>query len=149
MGLPLLKPPYGRITAIDLNKGEIVWAVANGNGPRDHALLKPLNLPPLGNTGRSAPLLTKSLLFVGEGDPIMTGDPRRIPESMPPSLAPGAGDRKFRAFDKATGRVVWETDLPAGTTGAPMAYQVNGKQFIVLAVGSQQHPAEYIALSLP
>ncbi len=149
MGLPLLKPPYGRITAIDLNKGEIVWAVANGNGPRDHPLLKPLNLPPLGNTGRSAPLLTKSLLFVGEGDPIMTGDPRRIPESMPPSLAPGAGDRKFRAFDKATGRVVWETDLPAGTTGAPMTYQVNGKQFIVLAVGLQQHPAEYIALSLP
>ena len=79
----------------------------------------------------------------------MTGDPRRIPESMPPSLAPGAGDRKFRAFDKATGRVVWETDLPAGTTGAPMTYQVNGKQFIVLAVGSQQHSAEYIALSLP
>ena len=79
MGLPLLKPPYGRITAIDLNKGEIVWAVANGNGPRDHPLLKPLNLPPLGNTGRSAPLLTKSLLFVGEGDPIMTGDPRGFP----------------------------------------------------------------------
>ena len=70
-GLPLLKPPYGRITAIDLNTGEIAWTVANGDGPRDHPLLKALNLPPLGNPGRSSPLVTKSLLFVGEGDPIM------------------------------------------------------------------------------
>ena len=149
MGLPLLKPPYGRITAIDLNRGEIVWQVANGDGPRDHPLLKPLNLPPLGNPGRSAPLLTRSLLFVGEGDRIMSGDPRRIPPSMPASLAPGAGEGKFRAYDKATGRVVWETEFPAGTTGAPMTYAFNGKQYIVIAIGSRDHAAEYIALSLP
>ncbi|MBI4886028.1 MAG: PQQ-binding-like beta-propeller repeat protein [Acidobacteria bacterium] len=149
MGLPLLKPPYGRITAIDLNKGEIVWAVPNGDGPRDHPLLKGLKLPPLGNTGRSAPLLTRSLLFVGEGDPIMSGDARRIPPSMPPSLAPGAGGHKFRAYDKETGRVLWETELPAGTTGAPMTYLSGGKQFIVVALGSREHGAEYVALSLP
>jgi quinoprotein glucose dehydrogenase len=79
----------------------------------------------------------------------MSGDPQRIPASMPLSLAPGAGDRKFRAFDKSSGRVVWEMDLPAGTTGAPMTYLFNGKQYIVLAVGSREHAAEYIALSLP
>jgi glucose dehydrogenase len=149
MGLPLLKPPYGRITAIDLNRGEILWAVANGDGPRDHPLLKGLNLPPLGNTGRASPLLTRSLLFVGEGDPIMSGDPKRIPPSMPPSLAPGAGGRKFRAFDKKTGRVLWETELPAGTTGAPMTYVFNGKQYVVVAIGSRDHQAEYVAFSLP
>jgi quinoprotein glucose dehydrogenase len=149
MGLPLLKPPYGRITAIDLNKGEIVWSVPNGDGPRDHPLLKPLNLPPLGNPGRSAPLLTRTLLFVGEGDPIMSGDGARIPPSMPRSLAPGAGGRKFRAYDKATGKVLWETELPAGTTGAPMTYVFNGKQYIVVAIGSQEHGAEYVALSVP
>jgi hypothetical protein len=85
LGLPLLKPPYGRITAIDLNTGTIAWMVANGDGPRDHPLLKPLNLPPLGNPGRSAPLATKTLLFVGEGDPIMAS-PERTPKSMPLSL---------------------------------------------------------------
>jgi quinoprotein glucose dehydrogenase len=148
MGLPLLKPPYGRITAIDLNKGEIVWTVANGNGPRDHPLIRHLNLPPLGNPGRSAPLLTRSLLFVGEGDPIMVAR-TRVPASLPLSLAPSAGDKKFRAYDKATGKVLWEADLPAGITGAPMTYVYNGKQYVVVAVGSLEHPAEFIAFSLP
>ena len=92
-GLPLLKPPYGRITAIDLNKGELLWTVANGDGPRDHPLLKPLNLPPLGNPGRSAPLLTRTLLFVGEGDPVMVRAGNRLPAGMPVSIAPGAGER--------------------------------------------------------
>ena len=71
--------------------------VPNGDGPRDHPLLKPLNLPPLGHPGRSAPLATKTLLFVGEGDPIMAA-PARVPKGMPLSLAPGAGGRKFRAL---------------------------------------------------
>ena len=148
LGLPLLKPPYGRITAIDLNRGEHVWMVPNGDGPRDHPLLKPLNLPPLGNPGRSAPLLTKTLLFVGEGDSIMA-DPSRTPPGMPLALAPGAGGRKFRAYDKATGAVVWETELAAGTTGAPMSYMFEGKQYLVVAIGGRDHPAEYVALSLP
>jgi quinoprotein glucose dehydrogenase len=147
-GLPLLKPPYGRITAIDLNKGDLLWTVANGDGPRDHPLLKPLNLPPLGNPGRSAPLLTRTLLFVGEGDPVMVRAGSRLPPQMPLSIAPGAGGRKFRAFDKATGAVLWETDLPAGTTGAPMTYMFEGKQYIVVAVGGIEHEPEFVALSL-
>jgi len=148
MGLPLLKPPYGRITAIDLNKGEIAWMVPNGDGPRDHPLLKPLNLPPLGHPGRSAPLATRTLLFMGEGDSIMASV-ERTPKGMPLSLAPGAGGRMFRARDKATGQVVWETELPAGTTGAPMTYMFEGKQYIVVAIGSRERSAEYVALSLP
>ena len=148
LGLPLVKPPYGRVTAIDLNRGEIAWMVPNGDGPRDHPLLKPLNLPPLGNPGRSAPLATKTLLFLGEGDPIMAS-PERTPKSMPLSLAPGAGGRKFRAFDKGTGRVLWETEFPAGTTGAPMTYMFEGKQYVIVAIGSREHAAEFVALSLP
>jgi quinoprotein glucose dehydrogenase len=149
-GLPLLKPPYGRITAIDLNKGDQVWMVANGEGPRNNPVLKPLNLPWLGNPGRSAPLLTKTLLFVGEGDPIMAALGARLRPEMNPALVPGAGGKKFRAYDKATGAMLWETELSAGTTGAPMTYMFDGKQYIVLAIGSSEpHSAEFVALSLP
>ena len=148
LGLPLLKPPYGRITAIDLNKGEHAWMVPNGDGPRDHPLLKDLKLPPLGNPGRGAPLVTRTLLFVGEGDPIMAA-PDRVPAGMPLALAPGAGGRKFRAFDKASGKTLWETEFPAGVTGAPMSYLFEGKQYIVVAIGSREYAAEFVALSLP
>ena len=136
-GLPLMKPPYGRITAIDLNKGETAWMVANGDGPRNHPLLKDLNLPPLGQAVRAAPLVTKTLLFVTEGDQINVRTP------------PNGGGRKFRAYDKATGKVLWETEFGAGSTGTPMTYMHNGKQFIVVAIGGQQYPAEFVALALP
>jgi quinoprotein glucose dehydrogenase len=135
-GLPLLKPPYGTIVAIDLNRGALAWTVPNGTGPQQHPLLKELNLPPLGQPGRAAPLLTRTLLFLGEGDAIAAVNP------------PGGGGTRFRAYDKATGAVVWETDLAAGTTGAPMTYSVNGRQFIVVAIGSSSHAAELIALTL-
>ena len=108
-----------------------------GDGPRDHPRLKGLNLPPLGTQGRRAPLATKTLLFLGEGDHTAV----RIPY--------GGGGNKFRAYDKATGQVIWETEFPAGTTGAPMTYMVNGKQYIVVAIGGLEHPAELVALSLP
>jgi quinoprotein glucose dehydrogenase len=146
--LPLLKPPYGRITAIDLNKGDHVWMAANGDGPRDHPLLKPLNLPPLGNPGRAAPLVTKTLLFVGEGSPIM-GRAQRVPKGMPASQVPSSGDKKFRAYDKTTGKTLWVTELDAGTTGAPMTYMHNGKQYVVVAIGSAEHAGEFIAFSVP
>jgi quinoprotein glucose dehydrogenase len=133
-GLPLTKPPYGRITAIDLNKGEHLWMAANGDGPRDHPLLKDLNLPPLGIPSRPAPLLTKTMLFIGEGSDAMFG---------------GTGGKKFRAYDKTTGAVIWETDLPAGTTGAPMAYMFRGKQYIVVPIGGKDYTAEWIAFGLP
>jgi len=148
-GLPLFKPPYGRITAIDLNRGEHRWMVANGDGPRNHPAIKHLNLPPLGNPGRAAPLATKTLLFIGEGSPAMAANGARLPAGMPQEISPGWGGSGFKALDKSTGATLWRTDLPAGTTGAPMTYLYQGKQYVVVAVGEQGHGAEWIALGLP
>ncbi|MDE3002644.1 MAG: PQQ-binding-like beta-propeller repeat protein [Gemmatimonadota bacterium] len=136
-GLPLLKPPYGRITAIDMNDGEHVWMQPNGPGPRDHPAIQDLELPWLGQRGRPAPLLTRTLLFIGEG----TEDAL--------SILPIAGGKAFRAWDKETGDVVWEMDLPAGTSGAPMTYMADGRQFIVVAVGDRDTRGRLIALALP
>lgn len=135
-GLPLVKPPWGRITAIDMNSGDHKWMVPNGDGPRDHPALKGLNLPPLGQAGRAAPLLTKSFLFLGEGDMVGLSMPRF------------SGGNLFRAYDKQTGKRVWEADLGAGTTSPPITYMHKGKQYIVVGVGGVDHPAELVALSL-
>jgi quinoprotein glucose dehydrogenase len=137
-GLPSpFKPPYGSLVAIDLHTGDLLWRVPNGDGPRNHPALAHLHLPPLGQPGRVAPLATKTLLFLGEGTNAGGFSP------------PGAGGKKFRAYDKATGKVVWEMELPGGTTGAPMTYMSSGRQFIVVAVGWSDMPAELIALALP
>ena len=112
-------------------------------------MLKGLNLPALGHPGRGGLLVTKTLLFVGEGDPVMVRAGSRLRPEMPRSIAPGAGGKKFRALDKATGAVLWETEFTAGTTGAPMTYMYAGKQYIVVATGSADAEAEYIALALP
>jgi glucose dehydrogenase len=138
-GLPIIKGPYGRITAFNLNTGTQVWMAANGDGPRYHPLLKDLNLPPLGVPNRPAPLLTKTLLFLGEGSNAVSGTPQKE----------WAWGKKFRAYDKATGSVIWETELPSGTTAGPMTYMLKGKQYIVVAIGARDHPAEYVALALP
>jgi quinoprotein glucose dehydrogenase len=138
-GLPIIKGPYGRITAIDLNRGVHVWVKPNGDGPRFHPLLKDLNLPPLGYPNRPAPLLTKTLLFLGEGSNAISGT----------ASVDWTWGNKFRAYDKATGSVVWEMALPSGTTAGPMTYMIKGKQFIVVSIGARNHPPEYVALSLP
>jgi quinoprotein glucose dehydrogenase len=138
MGLPLVKGPYGRITALNLRTGDLAWMVANGDGPRNHPLLKDLKLPPLGVPNRPAPLLTKTLLFVGEGSNAVIGTPQ----------VDWAWGKKFRAYDKATGAVIAEVELPSGTTGAPMTYLHKGKQYVVVPVGARDHPAEFVALGL-
>ena len=136
-GLPLLKPPYSRITAIDLNSGEHAWVVPNGEGPRDHPLLRHLNLPPLGHVATvspPAPLLTRTLLFVGEPFNLLTA---------------GSG-KMFRAYDKDTGNVVWETELAAEVSGAPMSYMANGTQYVLVTIGGAgQAVPEWVALGLP
>ena len=137
-GLPLFKPPYGSLVAIDLNAGEILWNVPNGDGPRDHPAITHLDLPRLGQGGRVSPVVTKSLVFLGEG-----GNEGVI------LLPPGGGGKMFRAYDKMTGEIVWEMELPGGTTAAPMTYMADGKQYIVLTVGFEGMPAEYVALALP
>ena len=138
-GLPLFKPPYSRLVAIDLNAGEILWTIAVGDGPRDHPAIRHLDLPPLGQAGRAAPLVTKTLLFLGEGG---TAGPL-IP------LWGGAGGKMFRAYDKATGAVVAEIELPGQVTAAPMTYMAGGRQYIVVTVGASDAPSEYVALALP
>lgn len=137
LDLPIFKPPYGRITAIDLNKGEIVWQVARGDGPRDHPLLKDLDLPPLGQNGRAGPVLTKTLLFVADGTVAVNSSGRM------------GGGTMFRAYDKATGATLREIDLGVQATGTPMTFIHDGKQYIVIATKDRDHSASLIALSLP
>lgn len=133
-GLPFLKPPYGRITAFDMNKGEIVWQKANGDTPSaitNNPVLKGLNIPKTGGTWRSAILATKTLLFVAEG---------------------WGGPPMFRAMDKATGEVLWETHIPAGpASGLPMTYMHKGKQYVLIAAGNPETrtPAQLVAWALP
>jgi quinoprotein glucose dehydrogenase len=139
-GLPdPFKPPYSRLVAIDLNQGEIRWSVANGDGLRNHPAFAGLDLPPLGRPGRLAALVTGSLVFMGEGSNTGVG--------LPPGG--GYGGNIFRAFDKATGEIVWEMELDAGVSNAPMTYMVNGKQYIVVAISGSEHPGELVALTLP
>lgn len=148
-GLPLVKPPYGRVTAVDLDTGAHVWMAALGSGPRDHPRLKGLNLPRLGWPARGAPLVTRTLLFVGQ-------EAYRIPERNRRSER-GTGvladfqtrEPKLFVFDKATGELVAEIELPTNASGAPMTYLVEGRQFVVVPVGGGSLPAELVALALP
>ncbi len=141
-GLPLTKPPYGTITAIDLNRGEIAWQVAHGDGPRNHPALKHLNLPPLGNSSHSflssgGPLVTKSLLFVNQVQ-------RNFDSSSFSST-----EFYLRAFDKSSGEVVWVHKMDVPPFGTPMSYLHKGKQYIVVATGGAGTPAKLVAYALP
>jgi quinoprotein glucose dehydrogenase len=138
-GLPITKPPYGRITAIDMNSGDHLWWVTNGDGPRDHPAIKHLNLPRLGQPSRDMPLVTKTLLVVGQGDQLMVRTP-----PMGTAFA-----TMIRAHEKSSGKLVWEMPLPAGATGAMITYMHNGKQYIVVPISSRTHAGEWVALALP
>ena len=138
-GLPLIKPPWGRITAINLNTGDHVWMIANGEGPeyvKKHPLMKGIDLSKAGRPERSPLLVTKTLLFSADGAGLF-------------SSSLGGGGNKFRAIDKKTGQILHEMELPANSTGIPMTYLLDGRQFIVLPVGGIGFPAELVALALP
>jgi quinoprotein glucose dehydrogenase len=137
-GLPLLKPPYGRITAIDLNKGEIVWQVAHGDTPdnvRTNPALQGMNIPRTGRPGQAGTLVTKTLLVAGEKGVVTMADGRR-----------GA---YLRAYDKGTGKDAGKVYIPAPQSGSPMTYMLNGKQYIVVAISGQGYNAELVAFALP
>jgi quinoprotein glucose dehydrogenase len=138
-GLPLLKPPYGTISAIDLDKGEIAWQIAHGETPdvvRNHAALKGMNIPRTGQeTYNIGTLVTKTLVIAGDGQVTTTAEHPR-----------GA---MLRAYDKKTGKEVGAVYTPAPQSGSPMTYMVNGKQYIVVAVSGGAYSGEYIAFSLP
>ena len=145
-GLPILKPPYGRVTAIDLNRGETKWTQAIGDGPRNHPLLKDLNLPPMGLPMRNAALVTKSLLFVMPGSGNLGGG-RNLPIGGRPLTKMPIEPTKIRALDKATGATVWEFDPPSRPLAAPMTFMHQGKQYLVVAAGGGPN-AELIAFTL-
>jgi quinoprotein glucose dehydrogenase len=137
-GLPLVKPPYGRITAIDMNKGEILWQIAHGETPdniRNHPALKGLNIPRTGRQGAIGTLVTKTLLIAGEAGVFTT-----------PNGEKGA---MLRAYDKASGKEVGAVYMPTQQSGTPMTYMLNGKQYIVLAIGGNGYTAELRAFRLP
>src|SRR5919197_1300566 len=137
-GLPLVKPPYGRITAIDLNKGEIVWQIAHGDTPdniKNHPALKGVNIPKTGRQGRIGVLVTKTLAIAGEGGFAVQSNGQR-----------GA---RLIAYDKMTGTEVGSVYMPAPQTGSPMTYMVNGRQYIVLAISGGNYTGELMAFRLP
>ncbi len=136
-GLPLVRPPYGRITAINLDKGDIAWQVPHGDTPdniRNHAALKGLTIPRTGQPGNVGTLVTKTL--------VIAGDPRL-------TTTPAGRGAMLRAYDKATGKEVGAVLMPAPQSGSPMTYMLGGKQYIVVAIGGGSYSGEFLAFRLP
>ncbi len=130
-GLPLYRPPYGRITAIDLNTGEHLWWIPNGETPTEiveHESLRGVELPNTGQSAHATKLVTRTLLMYGEGR---------------------GAEPRFHAVDKATGEEIGVVELPAPTMTAPMTYLHDGRQYIVMAIGGSGHPGSLVALALP
>jgi quinoprotein glucose dehydrogenase len=139
-GLPIVKPPYGVLAAIDLDRGRVMWQAPHGDTPdniRNHPLLRGLNIPKTGQTGTAGVglLVTKTLVIMG--DPQITTLPNRPRGAM------------LRAYDKKSGQQVGEVWMPAQQSGSPMTYSVGGKQYIVVAVSGGAYSGEYLAFSLP
>jgi quinoprotein glucose dehydrogenase len=138
-GLPLIKPPYGTISAINLDSGEIVWQVPHGDTPdviRNSAALKGLNIPRTGQSGYNVgTLITKTLVIAGDGQ--VTTTPQHPRGAM------------LRAYDKATGKEAGAVWMPAPQSGSPMTYMLNGRQYIVVAVSGGPFSGEYLAFTLP
>jgi len=137
-GLPLMKPPYGRITAINLDKGEFVWQIAHGDTPdyiRNHAALKGLTIAKTGQAGYVGILVTKTLVIAA--DPLVT------------TTADHPRGAMLHAYDKATGKEVGAVWMPAGQSGTPMTYSAGGRQYIVIAVSGGNYSGEYLAFALP
>jgi quinoprotein glucose dehydrogenase len=137
-GLSIVKPPYGVISAIDLDRGELKWTVPYGETPdavRNNPALKGMNIPNTGQPGSVGLVVTKTLVILGDSQVTTT-----------PSHPRGA---MLRAYDKATGKEVGAVYMPAPQSGSPMTYMLDGKQYIVVAVSGGAYSGEYIAYSLP
>jgi quinoprotein glucose dehydrogenase len=139
-GLPLTKPPYGRISAIQMDRGDILWQIPHGETPdnvRNHAKLKGVSIPRTGQpcAGLAGLLVTGTLLIGGECSVTMT--------------ASGMRGAMLRAYDKASGKEAGAVYMPAQQSGSPMTYMIDGRQYLVLAVGGGNYVGEYIAYRLP
>lgn len=133
-GLEIVKPPYGRITAIDMNSGEHLWQIANADTPdqiANHPALAGIDIPRTGVPTRAGVVATKTLLFVGEGGGGRGASPI------------------LRAIDKLTGDIVAEIELPNPQSGLPFTYEHDGKQYLAMFVSGGGQPAELVAYALP
>ncbi len=136
-GLPLIKPPWGRITAINLNTGDHVWMIPSSQTPdwaKNNPALKGIDLGRTGSFDQVGLLVTKTLLFAGEGSGLYRAQ---------------GGGNQFYAYDKATGAIIHQMTLPANQSGVPISYEIDGKQYIVVPVGATGVPGELVALTLP
>jgi quinoprotein glucose dehydrogenase len=134
----VLKPPYGVLAAIHLDRGELLWQVPHGETPdnvRNHPKLKGLDIPKTGQGGSVGLLITKTLVVLG--DPQVTTTREHPRGAM------------LRAYDKKTGKEIGAVYMPAQQSGSPMTYLARGKQYIVVAVSGGNHSGEYIAFSVP
>jgi quinoprotein glucose dehydrogenase len=139
-GIPITKPPYGLLAAIDLNRGELLWQTPHGDTPdniRNHPALKGVNIPKTGQVGTSGVGMVVTKTLVVMGDPQITTPPGRPRGAM------------LRAYDKKTGEQVGAVLLPAIQSGSPMTYRVDGKQYILVAVSGGNYSGEYLAFALP
>jgi quinoprotein glucose dehydrogenase len=137
-GLPLVKPPYGSISAISLDRGEVLWQIAHGDTPdnvRNHPALKGRDIPRTGQAGIIGTLVTTTLLIAGESQ-----------------VTSGAGHPRgalLRAYDKASGKDAGSVLMPAQQTGSPMTYMHAGKQYLIVAIGGGNYAGELLAFRLP
>jgi len=137
-GLSIVKPPYGQIVAINLDRGDLVWSTPHGDTPdgvRNHPALRGVTIPKTGQSGNVGVVVTKTLVIAG--DPIVTTTPEHPRGAM------------LRAYDKTTGKEVGAVWMPAQQSGSPMTYMVDGKQYIIVAVSGGNYSGEYIAYTLP
>ena len=128
-GLPLIKPPYGQIVALDLNEGEKLWDVVHGETPdsiRNHPALAGLDIPRTGQAGRVGVLVTKTLVIAGDGGSYTNAD--------------GEQEALLRAYDKLTGKQLGSLSMPAQQTGSPMTYSIDGVQYLVVAISGGDVP---------
>ena len=148
-GLPLFKPPYARLTAIDMNRGEHLWMSPLGNGPRNHPLLRDMDLPPLGDhiDGQSV-LVTKTLVFATVWKRDRSAGETPIVPMWDPWGDPDAGRKLVYVFDKQTGELLREIELDGHTAAAPMTYLHEGRQYIAIATGANAE-VELVVLALP
>jgi len=133
-----MKPPYGRISAINLDRGEILWQIPHGDTPdnvKNSPALKGLTMPRTRRSGIIGVLTTKSLVIAGEAGLAINEN--------------GIRGAKLRAYDKATGKDAGDVYLHAPQSGSPMTYIANGKQYIVVALSGGNYPGEFIPFRLP
>ncbi|HEY2152087.1 MAG TPA: PQQ-binding-like beta-propeller repeat protein [Vicinamibacterales bacterium] len=137
-GMSIVKPPYGQIVGINLDKGELMWSTPHGDTPdnvRNHPMLKGVDVPKTGQTGNVGVVVTKTLVIAG--DPSVTTTPQHPRGAM------------LRAYDKTNGKEMGAVWLPAPQSGSPMTYMVDGRQYIIVAVSGGNYSGEYIAFALP